>query len=77
VAVVIFIIVAPLITISVTIDLPPASATQKPISTLEWVAMIGLDVGALLGAILFIGLPAWLVVRTARKIIENQPKANS
>lgn len=75
VLVMIFLVCAPLATISVKIDLPPASATPRPPTPSEWLTMFAFTFGGLAAVFLLVGVPIWLVVGTARRIIRAQPKA--
>ena len=70
----IFLLCAPIATISVKIDLPPASATPRPPTSSEWLTMFAFIIGGLAGVFLLVGVPIWLVVRTATRIIRDQPK---
>jgi hypothetical protein len=77
---VLFVICAPLATISIKIDLPPTDATPKPMTSADWLFQIAWVVGALLTIGLVVGLviaAVRLVIRTALKIIRAQPKAES
>jgi len=76
---VVFIISAPLGRFTVRVDLPPATATPRPMTL--WDGLMGLAWAT--GVLLVIGLllvvvvtAIWLVIRTARKIIQAQPRAN-
>jgi hypothetical protein len=73
---IVFIFCAPLVTISVKIDLPPASANLRPATSSDWLTFFAWLFGAMAAVIVLIGMPIWLVVRAARKIIQAQPKAN-
>jgi len=70
---ILFIICAPLTTISVRVDLPPPTATSKPMTASEWVGLLFVLNAALLFLIL-LGAAVWLVMRTAIKIVRAQPK---
>ena len=70
----VFIVCAPLATVTVRIDLPPASITPKPPSASEWLIAIALPIGAFATVSLLIVAAIWLIVRTARKIILSQPE---
>jgi len=73
---VLFLIFAPITTVSITLDLPPAGATPKPVEPRDLFALAGLDAVVLA----FIGVVAalvWLVIWTARRIIGAQPKIDS
>src|SRR5258708_4986633 len=77
VLVIILLVCAPLTTISVKIDLPPTSMRPRPPTSSEWLTFFALIFGGLVAASLFVGVPIWLVVRTARKIMQAQPKVKS
>jgi hypothetical protein len=76
VLVVLAILCAPLPTISVKIDLPPASANPQPATSSDWLTFFAWLFGALAATTLLIGIPIWFVVMVARKIIKAQPKAS-
>ena len=67
---------APLATISIRVDLPPASAAPRTPTASEVMAALSWLIAELNAACLVIGVPVWLVIRTARKIIQSQPKAD-
>jgi hypothetical protein len=75
VLIVLIILVAPMATITIRIDLPPATAKPEPVKLSDWLTLFALLVGAPIAAILLFGLPLWLVIRTASRIIRAQPRA--
>ena len=75
-----FLIVAPLATLTVRIDLPAVSASSKPMPTSELLAAIGGLTIAFLVICLWVGAIValtWLAPKMARKIIEAQPKSDA
>ena len=67
---------APMASISIRVDLPPASAVPRTPTASEWLASLAWLIGGLAVMCLVFGVPVWLVIRTARKIIRSQPKAD-
>lgn len=74
VAVFVFLISAPLMTISVKVDLPPATGAQEPTPLSDWLQMFAWIGGFVAGLFLLIICPCWLIIRTATKIIQREPK---
>ena len=65
--------IAPLATVSIKIDLPPASGPTRSPTLAEWGTGAAFIVVSLLVVVAMIGLPIWLV-RSAWKIFASQPK---
>ena len=65
---------APLSTVTIRVDLPPADAA--PMSGSDWLVFLAWVCGGLVVVPLIIGVPIWLVIRTARRIILAQPEAD-
>ena len=79
VALILFIILAPLSSFTIRVSLPSASATPKPVTQAEWLGMLGGELIFLLVLALLVGLvttSVLLVVRTAQKIIREQPRSD-
>jgi predicted Co/Zn/Cd cation transporter (cation efflux family) len=73
----IFMLCAPLASISIRVDLPPA-AKAVTLTSPEWVTLFALPLGVMAAVAafiaLFIALPVWMVVVTARKILRTLPR---
>jgi hypothetical protein len=76
----VFFVFAPVATVSVSLDLPPASATPEPTPVGEVVQLAGMQAVGFVVIGLAVGVVAalvWLVIWTARRIIRAQPKSDS
>jgi hypothetical protein len=71
-----FLICAPLATVSIRLDLPPASAARHPITSSQWIGLAEV-LGFLLASIGVPILIIWLVIRTALRIVRAQPKSDA
>ena len=67
---------APMAMISIRVDLPPVSAVPRTPTSSEWLAALAWLIGGLAAVYLVLGVPVWLVVRIAMKIIWSQPIAD-
>ncbi len=70
----ILLFIAPVATVSIKIDLPPASGPTRSPTPAEWGTGAAFVVVSLLVVVAMIGVPIWLV-RSAWKIIKDQPKS--
>ena len=71
---IIFMVAAPMATVAIKIDLPPASGPTRSPTPAEWGTGAAFVVVSLLVVVAMIGVPIWLV-RSAWKIIKDQPKS--
>ena len=70
----ILLFIAPLATVSIKIDLPPASGPTRSPTPAEWGTGAAFVLVSLLVVVAMIGVPIWLV-RSVWKIIQAEPKA--
>jgi hypothetical protein len=68
-----FILCAPMATMSITVSLPPSSTAPTPPTPAEWFNF-ALILGGVLGLIGLIVFAIWLAIRTARGILRDQPR---
>ena len=70
----ILVLIAPLATISIKVDLPPASGPTRSPTPAEWGTGAAFVLVSLFALVAMIGVPIW-IIRSAWKIIMAQPKA--